>query len=188
MKLTSRFPIGLLVLTFLFLSGCRLYGGHGTIEATTTQIEVANEQFANELSRRQADLRRLQQASASNEVLVAIAASYEATVAKHAASIEEHAAMAEDLEANPSYLGLGPLKIGHYRKHHRALGAIVVKQTEIQDAYVAIMLDVQQVVSPDAAGRTIQDQSRYQTVPLYFEQVRTGNYSLTMEQALRADG
>lgn len=188
MKSTLRFPTSIMLLVFVFLSGCRLYGGYGSIEASLVQIEAANQQFADELPRRQADLQRLQQGAAANEALAPLAEAFATVIEDHTATIAEHENMLASLEDRPAYLSLGPLRIGHYRKHHRALGAVVAKQAEIADDYTNLTLEVRQAVSPNAPQRIVQARSRYQAVPLYYEQLQTRHTSLTMEQALRTDG
>ena len=163
------FPTTLLLVSLLVLTtGCRTYGGHDTEQATYDQIQKTNQQFSEALNKAEAELDLLQRAAASESALAPFVSDYQALIDHHGMLVEEHAALA----ANVSVIGgmMGRLTTS-YRDLNRVLGTIGSEQKEMKIAYELFLNNLRATLDGVAAP-TVQDVSRYQVAPPYYEQVR----------------
>ena len=62
----SHAPIFGVLALMLLLTGCRTYGGYDTEARTYAQMQQANSQFANDLTRAEGELNALQNAASTN--------------------------------------------------------------------------------------------------------------------------
>ena len=110
-----RFPAVLLVVLTL-LSGCRMYGGYGSEEATKAVLTTTVATFVQELSAMEAlqsDVAGTEQAAAFNHALAL------------------HRSVAERQQERVSALS----EVGSYRVLSRALGAVVAEQERVHMRY-----------------------------------------------------
>lgn len=148
-----RFSGFLLVL--LSLTGCRLYGGHGTTEALRADLDlvVADLQAMQQQATRDvAKIERLSNASA-REFLADYRSAVEKQNEELTASIELADAASES---------------GGYRKVSRVLGALISEREIARDRYRAILID-----NARSAGITVppslKDHAPIQAVPAYYQ-------------------
>ena len=156
----------------ILISGCRSYGGYGTEEATYQQILEAHQVFEEELSRKQADLRGLEQAAASAEGLETAAGQFAQLVQGHEAILAEHSILISDLSADSDY-----------RTLHRVFGAIVTQHNTIRSQYEDLIATVAQTQSPQADS-VVQVQRPYSLIPPYYRRVSEKQKDLTMNEVL----
>lgn len=150
-RLASRLLPALVVA--LLLTGCRTYGGRGSEEQLTAQLQQAHTQFVQMRDQARNDLAALQQQAASNPALGLHVAAFEANLQAHEALLQNHEAMM----AHPSG--------GDYRDLSNAFGAMLTEHQKIADRYQAILRQVRGGPGP------VADQSRYQIVPPYYVRV-----------------
>lgn len=166
-----RTIFGIVVIGVL-IAGCRSYGGYGTEEATYQQILEAHQVFEEELSRKQADLRGLEQAAAGAEGLGTVAGQYAQLVRGHEAILAEHTDMIAELSED-----------SEYRKLHRVFGAIVSQQNTIRSQYRGLIASISQMQSPQVDS-TMQVQRPYSLIPPYYRRVGEKQKDFTMNEVL----
>src|SRR5690606_21866764 len=145
----------------LLLAGCRTYGSYDSPEKLHAEIVQANQAFADELARRQADAEALAEVAAYEPSLASYAEQFGTTVLAHEAVLGEAQNLAVEVEGST------------HRALKRSFGAIVMNQQSIQRQYQAIL----DALAEGPAGTAVQRRayepmSRYFAVPPYYQRVR----------------
>jgi hypothetical protein len=159
----------------LLLAGCRTYGGYDSEDKLHAHIERANQLFADELTRRRADLDFLTRLSTENPVLGPFTEQFRAAVLVHDAALGEAQGLAAALEDEDDHR---PLK--------RAYGGIIAQQEAIRRQYRGVLQQLAQ--PPDTAlvhVRYYAPESRYMIVPPYYERVHSAGDDLSLASAVR---
>ncbi|NNE68887.1 MAG: hypothetical protein HKN29_00835 [Rhodothermales bacterium] len=164
MRTNLLLSLGVLVL----LSGCRMYGGHGSEAATYAQIQEALERYEDRADRLQGDHDAVMAAAAGNAALASAAEATAALVNAQAETLEFHRATVASVSDGSSY-----------RKLNRALGAMVTEQQRIEDQYRRIVAQVQN--RPDLNR---EPESRYTLVPSGLAAVEAGLQGISLRDAL----
>ena len=149
-----------LCLVGLIVGGCRMYGGYGSEDETRTQIQQANQRFAEDLQRAQADLGVLRGAVASASALESYVSQFERVTEHHAALLAEHQAIETEI-------GDG----GSYRLVIRAFVSIVADQDQVSDLYQGLLHQMAQAVDSTASTSSPNPTSRYQAVPPFYQKL-----------------
>lgn len=162
----------------LVLTGCRTYGDYGSGEIHLVQLHELNEAFESELERSRLDAAQLQAAAQRNPRLADLAREYAAAVAAHELVLAENVALAAELEED----GAG------YRRVSRALGAAAAEREAVTDMYTSLRLDVRRLAGELVVEDDIPYESRYFVAPPFYERIRYGNQTKTMDAALQGVG
>lgn len=158
----------------LVLGGCRTYGGYDTESKTYEAMQKAVQSFEDELSRAQADLRKLENAGMEADTLQSLANQFHDLIAEHKSLLETQHKRIERLSADAAYRAL-----------HRAYGATVTEQRMMQQKYQRAIKNVQAVVQGTSAQTSVPKTERQYTIrPIGFPK-QNEKGPLTMERALR---
>ncbi|MEM6646612.1 MAG: hypothetical protein AAF730_10200 [Bacteroidota bacterium] len=179
-----RTVLVVLLVGLLSLSGCRLYGGYGTTETLTAQMPKSIELFGDELARAEGDLNLLKQANHPD--LMPFVTDFEAIVDEHRMLIGTHEELYQDVLDNPAMKNFVVVKVGVYRKAHRALGAMVGDHDTIRGKYQDILHDMQVALMGEEAAPQKLNWDEYQQSPIYYEQIRWRLESPTVQRLLNA--
>lgn len=159
----------LLSFVVLFLvSGCRMYGGHGSAEATYAQIGEALERYEDRAERLQGEHQAVLTAAAANPDLASAAEATGALVMAQAETLEFHRATAGSVSDGSSY-----------RVLNRALGAMVTEQQRIDDQYARIVAHVL-----NRGDLDLEPENRYALVPSGFAAMEADLQAISLREAL----
>lgn len=137
--MTTRNPqILVIVLSALFLSGCRLYGGYGTVEATQDAIRAETTRASEALESAARTLRSLDKAARSDERLAPVAADYLAVYDIHGQLVATYEERLDEFASS-----------GSYRTVSRRLGAMLTEQRQIREAYQSLTETAAVIVAPE---------------------------------------
>lgn len=148
-----RFSGFLLVL--VTLTGCRLYGGHGTTEALRADVDVVVSDMRAMQDQAARDLAKIERVSNTNarDFLT----NYRSAVETQGEELEASIKMASDVAES-----------GGYRKVSRVLGALISEREIARDRYRAILIDhARNAGLPVPAS--LKDNAPIQTVPAYYQ-------------------
>ena len=152
--------LGILAL-MLVLTGCRTYGGYDSETRTYAQMQQANTQFANDLTRAEGELDALQNAASNNADLQPLAERYASTVETHRQTLETHEGIVERLSADTDY-----------RTLNRNYGTLITEQRIVANHYRTITERVYATVTGgDVPTRVVPEAASY-TEPYEYRQMR----------------
>jgi hypothetical protein len=180
----SRLLVGLVLV--IGLGACRTYGGYGSEEALKAQIEEANEQFADQLTRAQNGMERLSRAASENVALQPVVSEYEDAMRQHTAFLAEHREQAERVKVHTGALGR---LTSSYRDLNRCLGSILSEQAEVNIRYneaVAHLVAIRDGLGEDVATHEQGDTGLYQAVPPQYARMSSLTRANSLDAALRA--
>lgn len=163
---TATFLLAIAALT----TGCRTYGGHGSEDATYTQILSAVERYEAQAERMRGDYQALIEASGQNPELLPFSSRLASTLEIQEASLRHAQALADNVSASSDYRAL-----------NRALGSLVSHQQRVDDAYTRILEDIQGD-RVDLLRR--QDPARYQIVPAYYARIEASLARVPLREAI----
>lgn len=163
--------VGLLAL-MVVLTGCRTYGGYDSEARTYAQMQQANSQFANDLTRAEGELDALQNAASDNADLQPLAERYADLVEQHEQTLASHEEVVETLSADTDY-----------RTLNRRYGALITEQRIVNNHYrMATERVYATVTGGDVPTRVVPEAISY-TEPYEYRQMRNAE-RLTMSAAL----
>lgn len=151
--------LGVLAL-MLLLTGCRTYGGYDTEARTYAQMQQANSQFADDLTRAEGELDALQNAAASNASLQPIAEQYAAFVDEHRETLQTHQGLVESLSADTDYRTLS-----------RQYGRMVTEQRMLAQNYRSLTERVYAVVTGNPEPTRVVPESESYTTPYIYRRM-----------------
>lgn len=150
-----------IVVAGIVLAGCRTYGGHGNEAATYEQIQKAHQIFQDDFARKQADLRKLEQAAAGDGILSGVAMQYAQIVRGQEAVLARQAEQIAELSADSDY-----------RHLHRVFGAIISQRNTIRTQYDGLLASLaQSEAGLDTTDATVQVERPYALTPPYYKRV-----------------
>lgn len=169
-----RLAVALSLVGLVLFTGCRTYGGYGSEEATYSQMQAANAQFADQLERARADLEALQSAADTNAALQPLAERMDNMVDTHEDLLAEHEDLVASMTADDGYRAL-----------HKAYGTLVTESRLMRKQYDRVVRNVQATVrGTDLYTKPLSARSAYYVSPI--GDPERAPASLTMEQALRS--
>jgi hypothetical protein len=156
----SHVPILGVLALMLLLTGCRTYGGYDTEARTYAQMQQANSQFADDLTRAEGELDALQTAASTNADLQPLAERYADLVASHRETIETHRALVESLSADTDYRTLS-----------RQYGRLVTEQRMLSQNYRSVTERVYAAVTGNPEPTRIVPESESYTSPYIYRRM-----------------
>jgi hypothetical protein len=160
----------LLALLIVF-SGCRMYGGHGSEEATYAQIQDALERYEARADRLQSDYDALNRATAMRPALAPEVVVLAALQSAQASTLVFHREAAASVDAGSSYRSLS-----------RALGAMITQQQIIEDQYGRIAARIL-----DRSDLDRDSEARYAAVPAKLARIEGDLQQISIRDALQAN-
>ena len=160
----------LLALLIVF-SGCRMYGGHGSEEATYAQIQEALARYEARADRLQGDYDALSRAAAMRPMLVQEVEVLAALQTAQQSTLAHHRETAASVNAGSSYRSL-----------KRALGAMITQQQIIEDQYDRIAARIL-----DRSDLDSQPEALYSTVPAKLARIEGDLQQISIRDALQAN-
>ncbi len=161
----------------LVLPGCRMYGGHGSEEATLVEIGKAVESIKSMLEDAERDGGMLETAASGNARLEPLARLFSAIVDDNRHAAEHGEELLHSLES----------ETGTYRQLSRALGSLVTEKSRLANSYQSVIRKIAVVnnsrIPSTTVGRIGAD-ARYRASPPAYN--RIGQNAVTMREALGA--
>lgn len=165
--------LGLLV-TVVWLAGCRTYGGYDSEPIAYEQIQEANRVFAEELELARGNLVQITELAETTPALTDFAEQYKALVEGHAAVLQANLELQAELADEEDF-----------RPLHRALDAVVVEHNLVRLQYQGLLANL---VHPPDTVRLVKEldnlDSRYAFVPPYYERIEYANEIPTIALAV----
>ena len=163
--------LGVLAL-MLVLTGCRTYGGYDTEARTYAQMQQANSQFADNLTRAEGELDALQNAANDNADLQPMAKRYADLVDSHRETLQTHQELVEGLSAEVDY-----------RTLHRQYGRLITEQRMLSQNYRTVTERVYAAVTGNPEPTRIVPESESYTSPYIYRRMEN-QPARTMSAAL----
>lgn len=136
-------------------TGCRTYGGHGSVEANNAQLAVAVQSLVGDARQAGSELQTLAASGMIDDELIEA----------FAAVVEEHLAVAESLASSLNEDG----SLG-YRAASRKLGAVVSTRRVYRDKYQSLLRAMAGSAERPGPERT----ARYQILPAAYHRAAAG--------------
>ncbi|PEN06672.1 hypothetical protein CRI93_08485 [Longimonas halophila] len=156
----SHVPILGVLALMLLLTGCRTYGGYDTEARTYAQMQQANSQFADDLTRAEGELDALQNAASTNANLEPMAEHYADLVESHRETLETHQALVESLSADTGYRTLS-----------RQYGRLVTEQRMLGQQYRSVTERVYAAVTGNPEPTRMVPESESYTTPYIYRRM-----------------
>ncbi len=153
-----------LLSALLLLTGCRTYGGYGTVEANNVQLSAEVAEFSASLAQAETQYEQLRSAANLDQGLVD----------EYLRTLEAHRAMSSrvsgEIAANDRF---------RYRAASRKLGAMITQSRQFHNRYQQIL---RAMVGDDSIAEPTRI-ARYQAVPPTF--IRSTDRALTAAEVIR---
>ncbi|MCB0717434.1 MAG: hypothetical protein KDD65_03250 [Bacteroidetes bacterium] len=144
----------------VILSGCRLYGGHGSTETLREDLSVALQEFRTTYEHASRDLSTIQSAGANPRV--------QELGEIFGAAVKEHALMLQEAEHR-----VEEASHGGYRTVSRLVGKLVAERAKMQDRYSAILLNAAKDAGIPVSNASLAGHQPTQAVPEYYQRIAT---------------
>ena len=164
----SRNCVLLILAAGLVLGGCRSYGSHGSVETTKQQMQLANDNFEDELLLARANLQRLERRADSLEGITPFINQYALLVEQHDLLLEHHRHEVEDA-----------LDSDNYRPLARLYGAIIAEQQVISKRYQNLLtgprmpVDAPRALAADTVAPEVAPEGRYVYFPPFYQRMQS---------------
>jgi len=153
-----RSRIAAALLLTVILSGCRLYGGHGSTETLRDDLSVALQEFRATYDHASRDLSAIESAVTSQRV--------RELAEVFGAAVSEHASMLEEAEHR-----VEAASDGGYRTVSRLVGKLVAERAKMQDRYGAILLNAAEEAGIPVSNASLSSHVPTQAVPEYYQRI-----------------
>ncbi len=165
--------LAVLLLFVCSLSGCRLYGGHGSTDAVREDISVALASFNNTYDQATRDLAKIRNEPNS----AATSLFYEQFRAAVDNQKEQLAISTEVAES--------AMESGGYRKVSRVVGSLVSENSASKDRYRSILLNAASMHGVNVDNARLASAAPTQAVPAYYQRA-VGDNVPSVDEVLAA--